>query len=93
MSTLKTDKIDKSLRKKGFTKEEKDHHYYFYYYKGKKTAIHTKTSHGKSEIGDSLIGLMSKQLHLEKGQFIRLIQCTLDAKGYEKILIEKTIIK
>ena len=36
MATLKTDKIDKSLRKKGFVKEEKDHHYYFYYHNGKK---------------------------------------------------------
>ena len=33
MATLKTDKIDKALRKKGFEIEERDHHYYFYYHK------------------------------------------------------------
>lgn len=89
MATLKTDKIDKSLRKKGFVKEEKDHHYYFYYHNGKKTAINTRTSHGKTEIGDTLIGLMAKQLFLEKEQFMRLVQCTLDAESYKKILINK----
>ena len=73
MSTLKTEKIDKALRKKGFKNEQRDHNYYFYYYNGKKSAINTKTSHGKDEIGDSLIGMMAKQLHLKKEQFMQLI--------------------
>lgn len=93
MATLKTEKIDKALKKKGFSVEEKDHHYYYYYYNGKKTAIHTKTSHGKKEIWDYLIGKMANQLYLEKDQFMRLIQCTLDGETYKKILIDKGKIK
>lgn len=93
MATLKADKIDKSLRKKGFEKEERDHHYYFYYYNGKKTAINTRTSHGKNEVGDSLIGMMAKQLCLDKEQFMRLVECTLDAESYKEILIKKEKIK
>ena len=93
MATLKTDKIDKALRKKGFEIEERDHHYYFYYHNGKKTAINTKTSHGKDEIWDSLIGKMARQLCLEKEQFLRLIQCTLDAETYKQILIDKGKIR
>lgn len=89
MSTLKTEKIDKALRKKGFKNEQRDHNYYFYYYNGKKSAINTKTSHGKDEVGDSLIGMMAKQLHLKKEQFMQLIQCTLDADTYKQILIDK----
>lgn len=88
MATLKTDKIDKALRKKGFKKEDRDHHYYFYYHNGKRTAINTKTSHGKDEISDPLINIMAKQLCLEKEQFMRLIQCTLDGEAYKQILIE-----
>ena len=93
MASLKTKMIDKALTKKGFVKEDKDHHYYYYYYNGKKTSIKTKTSHGKSEIYDNLISEMSKQLLLDKDEFIRLIQCTLDGEKYKEILINKGILK
>ena len=93
MATLKTDKIDKALRKKGFLREERDHHFYFYIYNGKKTAINTKISHSETEIGDPLVIQMSKQIYLNKEQFVKLIECTLDAESYKQILIDKGIIK
>ena len=59
----------------------------------KKTAINTKISHGENEIGDPLIVAMAKQLFLNKNQFMELIQCTLSAESYKKILLEMGKIK
>lgn len=92
MSVLETKQIDKALKKKGFVIEERDHHFYFYKNDGKKTSINTKTSHSASEIGNSLIKIMAKQLHLEKSEFERLIKCTLSGEEYKEILKEKGLI-
>ena len=82
--------IDKALRKKGFRREVdgKHIHYFFDGSDGSKTGIFTLMSHGMgaTTIGNSLLGLMAKQLYLTKKQFLALIDCTLDEEGYRGII-------
>jgi len=78
--------IDSALRKKGFLRDTSgDHIFYFF---GKTRIIKTKMSHGMlgSSIGAGLIGDMAIQLHLSKKQFLDLIDCNLDADGYQAII-------
>lgn len=93
MAVLKTIQINKALTKKGFKKENKDHYFYYYTHNGKKTNIFTKFSHSSTEIGESLIKMMADQVHLEKDEFKKLIECTLSGEEYKKILINKGFIK
>ena len=79
--------IDSALRRKGFYCEtDCDHLWYTFI----DSDVKTKTSHGMKgrDIGPELLGLMARQLHLTKKQFLELIDCPLDEKGYRQILRE-----
>ena len=84
--------IDSALRKKGFLRDSDADHvlYYFLNGNGECTLIKTKVSHGMmgSTLSAKLISAMAKQLHLTKKQFLELIDCPLDEKGYRQILRE-----
>ena len=86
MKPLKTDKIESSLVKKGFSAENGDHKYYILYCNGKKTQIFTKVSHGKPEIGEPLLGKMAKQVRLSKKDFADLIECPLSKERYMQMM-------
>lgn len=86
---LKRKAVEKSLTRKGFHKEEGDHHYFRYYdQEGKKTSVFTKTSHGEKDLTDWHIAQMAKQLRLRKSDFLRLINCPLTRREYERGLRE-----
>ncbi|WP_298018238.1 hypothetical protein [uncultured Parasphingopyxis sp.] len=89
MAQRKRRDIDKALQKKGFKKSENDHSYYIYHdLSGRKTTKRTKLSHGTQhkDIDDSLLTVMARQIKLPKKKFLELVDCTLDQKGYEKLL-------
>jgi len=91
MSNVRSAKdIDKALRKKGFRRETdgKHIHYFFSGPNGEKSGIFTLMSHGMgaTAIGNPLLGLMARQLHLTKNQFLDLIDCTLTEEAYREIL-------
>ena len=77
--------IDSALRKKGFWRDKSGDHFLYFF---GDTKIKTKMSHGVlgDSIGADLISRMSRQLHLPKEQFLELIDCTLDAAGYQAII-------
>ena len=89
MATLKTLKIESSLQKKGFKKDNSHHKFYILYYDGKKPSIKTKVSHSSDEINDFLIKKMSRQTKLTSNEFIDLINCPLSYQQYIRILINK----
>lgn len=94
MTVLKTARIRSSLQKKGFVASEGDHTFFHYINgDGKKTAVMTKISHGKSEISDPLIGQMAKQVNLSKNQFMDLVNCPLSKEEYESILESKNLLQ
>jgi len=86
MPTMKVRDILTGLNKKGFLQGESDHTHLILHVNGKKTDVRTKVSHGAREIDDYLIGMMSKQLHLDKNDFKNLVYCPLSFDDYLKKL-------
>ena len=85
--TRERDDIVSALCKKGFRRDDGDHIYLIYWnISGKKTMKKTKMSHGSSHktISHPLLAEMSRQVGLSKKQFLELIDCSLDQKGYEE---------
>ncbi len=91
MPAFSTKKVEKSLKKKGFTKSNGDHRYFEFYHNGK-AVLFTKTSHSSPDVNDCLISLMAKQCKLSKSEFKDLINCPLSQADYIKILEEKEIL-
>ena len=93
MGVLKTAEVEKNILSKGFRRKEGNHKFFHFYYNGKKSSIFTKTSHSSKELDDYLIMQMSKQLKLEKAEFIKFANCTLSESAYIDILIHKGFLK
>jgi hypothetical protein len=89
-------KIESSLSKKGFVKDETHHIYFYHEYNGKRTGIYTYTSHGsKNKVyGNSLLSMMKKQLKLNTiNQVVDLFECPMSKEEYNQILKEKDLLK
>jgi hypothetical protein len=81
--TIKTRIIDRALINKGFSRERDKHHLmYWLHANGKKTSISTRMSHGASEIGDPLIGLMHRQMRISKAEFLSFVSCAMSGAKY-----------
>lgn len=94
MTSIKTDKIKKGLKKKGFREDEEHDHIILRLYDkaDKPTKIFTKISHGKSEYGDPLISLVARELNLKKNELLEFINCHISQDDYYRILKEKKIL-
>jgi hypothetical protein len=85
-------KVEDALTGKGFERKEGDHHFFIYMTtQGRKTSIRTKTSHTPKmkEIGDGILTQMAKQCHLNKQEFLSLVDCPLSREGYEALLVQR----
>jgi hypothetical protein len=89
MSVRPTAEIRQSLLAKGFRSVESHHEMFRLWVGGKKTSISTKISQGAKEYGDSLLGLMARQVGLKRGEFESLVECPLTAEAYIEILLER----
>jgi hypothetical protein len=91
MAIIKRNDVHSSLPRKGFDmRDDRDHTWFTYRTtQGKKTNVSTKTSKGTShkDIGDVLIAKMSTQCKLTNKQFKELVDCTMDQRAYEAVLI------
>jgi hypothetical protein len=76
-----------ALVAKGFREVSRHHYFYFFHYRGKKSHIHTKISHGATDISQSLCGLMAKQIKLTNPQFQQFVDCPLTEEMYADILV------
>jgi hypothetical protein len=88
-------RVEAALEAKGFERSEGDHSYFVYRsIEGKKTTAKTKTSHTPKmkSIGDDLLGKMARQCHLTKLQFLELVDCPLDRRGYETLLTSQELL-
>ncbi|MGB2842589.1 MAG: type II toxin-antitoxin system HicA family toxin [Halobacteriota archaeon] len=91
---IKARKIDSSLTRKGFIKEEgRKHTFYFFVVDGKKTLIRTHLSHGDKDCDDYLLSEIRKQLKFDKkGELIDFIDCTkMNFEEYLSMLTDKSI--
>lgn len=89
MNPVKTRKLGKVLKSKGFEDEERDHTYYILFQGDKKTSIRTKISHGSTEYNANLLAQMSKELHLSLGEFDRFVECSLSYADYIDMMIQR----
>jgi hypothetical protein len=78
-------KVEQALLKKGFEQDERHHHFFLYRAEnGLLSNIRTKTSHSGKELDDYLLGTMARQCHLDKKQFLGLVDCPLSRADYER---------
>lgn len=83
----KTREISSGLIKKGFKERMSGDKYYHYYnLRGEKTIIFTKMSHSKREYDDIFLGLMAKQLKIDKKFLHGLFDCPKSQEDYERHL-------
>lgn len=92
MTSLKPNKITSALRKKGFQVSQTDHTCFTLYVDGLKTPIWTKISHSARDIGEPLIKKMSRQICLDKNNFIEFVNCGLTSEGYIELLLKDGIV-
>ncbi|MFH1740743.1 MAG: hypothetical protein ABIH23_17175 [bacterium] len=88
-------RVESALSKKGFKQDERKHHFYIYHtLNGKRTSIHTHTSHGSKtkDLGASLLNEMARQCRLEAADFLNLVDCPLDQDAYEAALREAGLL-
>ena len=88
MAVLDAKKTHKNLLKKGFNIAEnksQDHLWLELFHKGK-LVLHTKISHGASDLGDYLIKQMSHQCKLSKQEFMDLANCPMSKEHYFRLL-------
>jgi len=82
LSALKSKDVEKALCKKGFEMSNTDHRVFWFYIDGKKTNIHTKTSHNSQDIDDYLQSCMARQMQLTKNEFLLFISCQMSFEKY-----------
>ena len=74
---------------KGFEENDQRDHIFFAYRRqdGRLTRRRTKLSHGSagSDVSDSLLSLMAKQLGLSKADFLKLVDCPMSREEYENV--------
>ncbi len=84
--------IRAGLAAKGFAIDEQRRHIVLVYedLHGRTTTARTLLSHdaGGSEIGDNLLGRMARQVKLNRGDFLRLIDCPMAREEYDAIIAE-----
>ena len=93
LRVVKTRVLRKVLLDIGFEEETgRDHIFYFYKHR-EKLVVRTKVSHGVSELRQPILGLIGKQLHLNRDQFEDLLEGKLSASIYNDILRGNSVIE
>lgn len=92
MTVLKVQKVCNNMISKGFRPREGDHTFLVLFIDGKETTIRTKISHGETEISDSLICKMARQIRLKSNEFRDFAPCKMTEDEYVEKLRNMKII-
>jgi len=79
--------LESALTKKGFRLENTHHRKYRLYVDELKTSVSTKVSHGHKQVGEKLLGLMARQMHLTNADFGRFVDCPMARADYIALLV------
>ena len=89
---LARSKVLRSLKRKGFTRDNRTKHIFFIYHdkEGKKPGISTFVSRGSDykSLGDNLVGTMAEQRCLTTAQFVDLVNCPMSQDEYDDLVTE-----
>ncbi len=90
MSALQARDVERARLAKGFEQEGggKSHRVFRLHMDGQRTGVATHTSHNDQEVNDFLQQMMARQLNLPKGEFVRLVECTLGGEDYAAKMVE-----
>ncbi|MBM3237755.1 hypothetical protein FJZ31_15815 [Candidatus Poribacteria bacterium] len=92
--TISRRRAERSLKQKGFVRDNKGHRMFYLYVDGLKTPIFTCTSHGGREIDDSLLNLMKHELRLRTNRQAQdLLNCPMTGEDYVRWLREQGILR
>ena len=93
---MKRGKVETSLQRKGFRKDQGGNHKRFVYVRlcGEKTNIFTVTSHGAAgkDISSYLVTRMAKQCRVREDTFREIVKCDIGQEEYEEILVNSEIL-
>ncbi len=87
--------IESALAAKGFVREDTHHRYFYHEHQGRRTGVHTYTSHGSGfkTYGDPLLRSMRQQLRLETvAQLADLVSCPMSRDDYNEHLRGKGLL-
>jgi len=93
MPVLKSKNVENALCNKGFTRSNNDHRVFWFYVDGKRTSIHTKTSHNNQDIDNYLQSCMARQMQLTKNEFLLFISCQMNYETYVKRMKSRGYLK
>jgi predicted RNA binding protein YcfA (HicA-like mRNA interferase family) len=93
IKAVKTRDLRKELLSLGFEEEAGRDHIFYFYRHGGKIVVRTKVSHGLDEIRQPILGLIVKQLQMNRDEFEDLLNRKLSTERYKRILIERGIIE
>jgi len=92
--TISRRRAERSLRQKGFVRDNKNHRMFYLYVDGVKTPIFTYTSHGGRTIDAHLLNLMKRELRLRTNRQARdLLICPMTGEDYVRWLREQGILR
>jgi hypothetical protein len=95
MMQLDRSRIESALSAKGFAREDTHHRYFYHEHQGKRTGIHTYTSHGSGykTYPDPLLRSMRQQLRLDTvAQLADLVNCPMSQDAYNEHLKGKGLL-
>lgn len=89
--------IVKALQTKGFEVQQgsRDHDFLFFSHAGKRQPVFTKVSRGRNykTVGDPLLAKMSRQLHLTRKEFDRLVDCPMTLEEFTGHLVKAGVLR
>ena len=92
--TISRRRAERSLKQKGFVRDNREHRVFYLHVDGLKTPIFTCISHGGREIDDSLLNLMKSELRLQTNRQARdLLGCPMTGEDYVRWLREQGILQ
>lgn len=84
--------VESALLKKGFKYSNKSHRFLALFIEGKKTAIRTMVSHGRTTYKGRLEKSLRDQLKVTKEELVGLVECPLTMEAYLECLKERNAI-
>jgi hypothetical protein len=88
VSSRKAREVETSLVKKGFSLVDTHHRIFWFYHNGKKTQIRTRLSQGRKDVDDHLMGCMSRQMKLTRGELDSFVDCSMSGEEYREKMVQ-----
>ena len=78
--------------KLGADEDRSGDHIYFFLTVGDKEHRVGKMSHSaRGQVQDFVIGDTARRLRLRKGEFLQVVDCTIDKNGHRKLWVERGV--